>query len=337
MISAILLCYNQRQFIEEQFRAILKQDYQGEWEIIISDDASQDGSFEYLAEMVKKEDKRRRIILHRNQVNQGIAGNLQCAVNLARGEWIVKFDGDDIAREDRISSLVCLSTQHPDYLIYSHLCNEIDQEDHLRNGCILPDVDSIVVKPYKKCVFDISHVYGSFGGHAMYHKSLFNDFENLPSGPGIADDTILSFRAYLKKSGQVVTGKRCSYYRSHNNNSCNFISQHPKEALIKKMEVQLTTWIMIMKEVHGKHKSGDISYQDADCMMRLIHAEQRRLLLFPYATFDNEIVVKFKWFWKILQCRPRLWLVSIPRLLPSCLLARYLRIKDRVKKRIFSR
>ena len=28
MISAILLCYNQKRFIKEQFRAILKQDYQ---------------------------------------------------------------------------------------------------------------------------------------------------------------------------------------------------------------------------------------------------------------------------------------------------------------------
>ena len=46
MISAILLCYNQKRFIKEQFRAILKQDYPGEWEIIISDDFSQDGSFE---------------------------------------------------------------------------------------------------------------------------------------------------------------------------------------------------------------------------------------------------------------------------------------------------
>ena len=45
MISAIILCYNQKRFIKEQFRAILKQDYPGEWEIIISDDFSQDGSF----------------------------------------------------------------------------------------------------------------------------------------------------------------------------------------------------------------------------------------------------------------------------------------------------
>ena len=105
MISAILLCYNQKRFIKEQFRAILKQDYPGEWEIIISDDFSQDGSFECLEEMVEKEGEGRRIILHRNESNRGIAGNLQCAVHLSRGVWIIKFDGDDIAREDRISSL----------------------------------------------------------------------------------------------------------------------------------------------------------------------------------------------------------------------------------------
>lgn len=92
---------------------------------------------------------------------------------------------------------------------------------------------------------------------------------------------------------------------------------------------------MIMKEVYGKHKSGEMTYQDADRLMGLIQAEQRRLLLFPYATFDNSLLTKLKWFWEILQCRPGLWLVSIPRLLPLFLLERYLKIKDRIKTYLF--
>ncbi len=335
MISAILLCYNQKRFIKEQLRAILRQDYQGEWEIIISDDFSQDGSFECLKEMVEKEGGGRRIILHRNESNQGIAGNLQCAVNLARGEWMIKFDGDDIAREDRISSLVSLAEKYPGHLIYAHSCNEIDENGHPIYGRLLPDSNSVVVNPYRECLFDISHVYSHFGGHAMYHRSLFSGFEPMPSGPGIADDTMLSMRAYLKKSGIVQSGKRCSYYRRHNSNICNFKSAHPKTVLIKRSEFLIPTWIMIMKEVYGKHKSGEMSYQDADRLMGLIQAEQRRLLLFPYATFDNSLTTKLKWFWQILQCRPRLWLVSIPRLLPFFLLKRYLNMKDRIKSSAF--
>ena len=331
MISAILLCYNQKRFIKEQFRAILKQDYPGEWEIIISDDFSQDGSFECLEEMVEKEGEGRRIILHRNESNRGIAGNLQCAVHLSRGEWIIKFDGDDIAREDRISSLASLAEKYPGHLVYCHSYNEIDEDGQPAYGRMLPDSDSVVVKPYRECIFDISHVYSCFGGNAMYHRSLFSDFEYLPSGPGIADDTMLSMRAYLKKSGMVASGKRCSYYRRHNSNICNFKSGNPRTILIKRAEFLITTWIMIMKEVYGKHKSGEITYQAADRLMSLIQAEQRRLLLFPYASFDNSLLTKLKWFWNILQCRPRLWLVSIPRLLPFCLLQRYLNIKDRIK------
>lgn len=156
MISAILLCYNQKRFIKEQFRAILKQDYPGEWEIIISDDFSQDGSFECLEEMVEKEGEGRRIILHRNESNRGIAGNLQCAVHLSRGEWIIKFDGDDIAREDRISSLASLAEKYPGHLVYCHSYNEIDEDGQPAYGRMLPDSDSVVVKPYRECIFDIS-------------------------------------------------------------------------------------------------------------------------------------------------------------------------------------
>ena len=331
MISAILLCYNQKRFIKEQFQAILKQDYPGEWEIIISDDFSQDGSFECLEEMVEKEGEGRRIILHRNESNRGIAGNLQCAVHLSRGEWIIKFDGDDIAREDRISSLASLAEKYPGHLVYCHSYNEIDEDGQPAYGRMLPDSDSVTSEPYRECIFDISHVYSCFGGNAMYHRSLFSDFEYLPSGPGISDDMMLSMRAYLKKSGMVASGKRCSYYRRHNSNICNFKSGNPRTTLIKRSEFQITTWIMIMKEVYGKHKSGEITYQAADRLMRLIQAEQRRLLLFPYASFDNSLLTKLKWFWNILQCRPGLWLVSIPRLLPFCLLQRYLNIKDRIK------
>lgn len=337
MISAILLCYNQKEFIGEQFRAILKQDYRGEWEIIISDDASQDGSFEYLSEMVKKEGEGHHIILHRNRTNQGIAGNLQCAVDLSQGEWIVKFDGDDIARADRISSLAALTEEYPGYLIYSHDCNEIDQDGNPLHGRILPDEESVVVRPYKKCVFDISHVHCPFAGNAIYHRSLFSDFGNLPSGSGIADDMMLALRAHLKKSGVVKSGKRCSYYRRHHNNICNFVNVSPRDTLLKRSAFQITTWIMSMNDICGSYKAGEISYRDADRMMRLIQAEQRRLLLFPYATFDNSLLTKLKWFWAILQCRPKLWLVSIPRLLPSFLLDRYLSMKDRVKKLVLSR
>ena len=230
MISAILLCYNQKRFIKEQFQAILKQDYPGEWEIIISDDFSQDGSFECLEEMVEKEGEGRRIILHRNESNRGIAGNLQCAVHLSRGEWIIKFDGDDIAREDRISSLASLAEKYPGHLVYCHSYNEIDEDGQPAYGRMLPDSDSVVVKPYRECIFDISHVYSCFGGNAMYHRSLFSDFEYLPSGPGIADDTMLSMRAYLKKSGMVASGKRCSYYRRHNSNICNLRAGTPGQS-----------------------------------------------------------------------------------------------------------
>lgn len=331
MISAILLCYNQKRFIKEQFRAILKQDYPGEWEIIISDDFSQDGSLNAWKKWWKKREK---------------DGVLFSTVTKATGELQGICNVPFICPGgDGLSSLTAMTSPGktgsprwhlwrkniPGHLVYCHSYNEIDEDGQPAYGRMLPDSDSVVVKPYRECIFDISHVYSCFGGNAMYHRSLFSDFEYLPSGPGIADDTMLSMRAYLKKSGMVASGKRCSYYRRHNSNICNFKSGNPRTILIKRSEFLITTWIMIMKEVYGKHKSGEITYQAADRLMSLIQAEQRRLLLFPYASFDNSLLTKLKWFWNILQCRPRLWLVSIPRLLPFCLLQRYLNIKDRIK------
>ena len=85
MISAILLCYNQKRFIKEQFQAILKQDYPGEWEIIISDDFSQDGSFECLEEMVEK------TCLDRDEAKRQIMNKVALALGADKADVIISI------------------------------------------------------------------------------------------------------------------------------------------------------------------------------------------------------------------------------------------------------
>jgi glycosyltransferase, family 2 len=65
-ISVVMPVYNTKKFLEEAIKSILNQDFQ-DFEFIILDDFSSDGSFEILQDFAKKD---KRIRLFRNEKNE---------------------------------------------------------------------------------------------------------------------------------------------------------------------------------------------------------------------------------------------------------------------------
>ena len=89
MMSFIILSYNYRRYVVEALRSALAQSVQN-FEIIVVDDASTDGSVEVVGSFTD-----RRIRLLRNEKNMGGAFSYNRAVNAARGEFLVNLDADD--------------------------------------------------------------------------------------------------------------------------------------------------------------------------------------------------------------------------------------------------
>ncbi len=87
--SLIVTCYNQASFIQEAVKSALAQSYQDR-EIIVVDDASTDGSSKLI------EQHRNAITFMPLKENAGPAGARNAGVSLARGEFVVFLDGDDL-------------------------------------------------------------------------------------------------------------------------------------------------------------------------------------------------------------------------------------------------
>lgn len=81
------------------------QVYEDVDEIIISDDASTDDSFEKLTEYAKT---RPKIKLFRNETNLGCYKNKKKAMELATGDWCILLDSDNIIDDIFISTLLRL-------------------------------------------------------------------------------------------------------------------------------------------------------------------------------------------------------------------------------------
>ncbi len=76
-ISIVMPTYNGMEYLQQAVESVLQQDYE-EWELIISDDVSRDGTREYLATLDDA-----RVKVHLQEKNLGIFGNLNFLFRLA--------------------------------------------------------------------------------------------------------------------------------------------------------------------------------------------------------------------------------------------------------------
>ncbi len=110
LISIIIPTYNRKNIISTAIDSCLQQIYQNT-EIIIIDDGSIDGSFEFLK---NKYGKKIRIwqIKH-----QGVSSARNIAINKSRGEWLAFLDSDDFFHKDKLSKQISLINENPNYKI----------------------------------------------------------------------------------------------------------------------------------------------------------------------------------------------------------------------------
>jgi teichuronic acid biosynthesis glycosyltransferase TuaG len=92
LVSIITPVYNSLPFLEETFNCVKAQTYTN-WEWCITDDCSNDGSWEKLC-VFAKEDKRIRPFRLSENSGSGVARNN--SIKFARGKFIAFLDSDDI-------------------------------------------------------------------------------------------------------------------------------------------------------------------------------------------------------------------------------------------------
>ncbi len=91
LVSVIMPIYNSKAFIEESIKSVLNQTYK-EFELILVDDHSDDGSFELASNFLN--DKRVFITRMKENKGQGLCRNF--GINHARGSMIAFIDSDDV-------------------------------------------------------------------------------------------------------------------------------------------------------------------------------------------------------------------------------------------------
>ena len=92
LVSVLMTCYNREQFLPAAIESVLWQTFE-DFELIIVDDRSTDGSVEIAREYARR-DHRIRVVV--NETNLGDYPNRNRAASLARGQYIKYHDSDDV-------------------------------------------------------------------------------------------------------------------------------------------------------------------------------------------------------------------------------------------------
>ncbi|MCU0389771.1 MAG: glycosyltransferase [Thermoflexibacter sp.] len=107
-VSVVMSVYNGEKYLAEAIESVLAQTYK-DFEFIIVNDGSKDGS---LAILRQYEAKDNRVIVQDHE-NMGLGNSLNKAIEIAKGEWIARMDGDDIMLPNRLEEQIKFIEANP--------------------------------------------------------------------------------------------------------------------------------------------------------------------------------------------------------------------------------
>ncbi|HEV7407711.1 MAG TPA: glycosyltransferase [Bradyrhizobium sp.] len=108
-VSVLVTTYNQARYVEEALDSLRRQTSR-EFEVIITDDASTDGSADVIAAWLGRTGYPAQFI--RNENNRGICANRNAALARSSGSFVCSLSGDDCYEPDRIErQLACFLAQ----------------------------------------------------------------------------------------------------------------------------------------------------------------------------------------------------------------------------------
>jgi len=109
MFSVVMPVYNHADYVAQSVRSVQRQTC-GDWELVIVDDGSTDGSGRVVDDLARGDE--RIAVIH--QPNAGPAAARNTALSRARGDWIAFLDSDDLWVPENLDHYARFIREHPE-------------------------------------------------------------------------------------------------------------------------------------------------------------------------------------------------------------------------------
>ncbi len=203
LISIIVPVYNSSNFLRRCVSCIFNQTYKN-WELILIDDGSTDGSA-VICDEYTKEDERVKVI---HQQNTGASFARKSGIDAAKGEYLTFVDSDDIVEDDYLERLYKAMNQ---YGVKIAACDQIKHQE---------GTDLIVDKSGEVMLLDNKAIHARFFKYQfwgfwgkIYHKSVFEGiyFPNFT----INEDYVVMAQLFDKYKQMAYVPMGLYHYMTH--------------------------------------------------------------------------------------------------------------------------
>lgn len=213
-VSIIMLCYNHEAYIRQALNSIFSQKTKYKFELLVSDDCSQDGSQEILREYKRKYPDKMRLFLRKK--NLGTTKNSYFLRTIAKGKYLAALEGDDFwCDEYKLEKQIDFLENHPEFYACTHKCMVVDE-----NNAPIKEKNNFTVDTFWNFsgkIFTIRDFEkGCFSGHGstLVSRNFFQDKK--------LDSTIFykAHRYIGDRTGQMVIASKGDTYVMSDIMSC---------------------------------------------------------------------------------------------------------------------
>ena len=200
--SVIIPAYNRARFLPECLESVLAQTFT-DWECIIVDDGSTDGTRELVAEYVRRDSRFR----YHWQENAGASAARNAGIERARGEWIAFLDSDDWYYPDALAHFHAAASRFAEVQI---VCGYLDCHIAARDEPAISVADAFHAMTYFRVGMP-----PLFMSCAAVTPRVIAEAGGFSSAYGTAEDTEFWIRATARFEVATVHTVVAHYRRGH--------------------------------------------------------------------------------------------------------------------------
>lgn len=240
LVSIIIPCYNQAQFLDETLQSVLSQTFES-WECIIINDGSPDNT-EKIAQNWIDADSRFKYYY---QENKGLSAARNTGLEKYSGKFIQFLDSDDLLEKNKLEIQVkeLLGDKQislSDYFPFNNLTADLERQRYLTPKLAVDDFTKQMIQDWEYRV--------SFPPHCVLFKADLLSINKLKFNENLKnhEDWVFWVKLFYFSGGFIYNEKKLVRYRIHSASmTSNFFIM--KEGFLKATEI-LEDFFVIQQE-----------------------------------------------------------------------------------------
>ncbi|MES2411561.1 MAG: glycosyltransferase, partial [Bacteroidota bacterium] len=206
LVSIIIPCYNQAEFIEETLLSVFNQEY-SQWECLLIDDGSTDNTEDIVNKWVEKDNR----FSYYKKENKGVSEARNFGLDKAKGAFIQFLDSDDVLASDKLSlSMEAIQKHQVDIVCTNY---RMFSKTTTNNSQPFSKLEKFEFNFYNLARFWNDGFTVPI--HCWFFKaSLFEDIQ-FPKGLTAQEDWVVWLRIFQKAPKTHFIPKPSAFYRVH--------------------------------------------------------------------------------------------------------------------------